>query len=69
MSATCFERQSVHREEDLYIQFYSISFKHIYKQSGRSQDKTGCTSPPEDEHLDEHFVFNNFFPKIVSFIR
>ena len=44
-------------KEDLYMQFYDISFMHPYKQSGRLQDvseyhKTACTSLPEDEHLD-----------------
>jgi len=35
VSSTCFERPSVHPQEDLYIQFYGISFMRPYKQSGR----------------------------------
>jgi hypothetical protein len=38
VSATCFEHPSVHPREDLYIQFYGISFMHPYEQSGRWQD-------------------------------
>jgi len=38
VSSTCFEHPSVHPQEDLYIQFYGISFMHPYKQSGRWQD-------------------------------
>jgi len=38
VSSTCFEQPSVHPQEDLYMQFYSISFVHLYKQSGRCQD-------------------------------
>jgi len=37
-SSTCFEHPSGHLQEDLYMQFYGISFKHPYKQSGRWQD-------------------------------
>ena len=40
------EHPSVHLQEDLYMQFYGISFMHPYKQSGRWQDVL------EDEHLD-----------------
>ena len=32
---TCFEHPSVHLQEDLYMQFYGISFIRPYKQSGR----------------------------------
>jgi len=32
------EHPSVHLQEDLYMQFYGISFMHPYKQSGRWQD-------------------------------
>jgi len=35
---TCFEHPSVHPQEDLYMQFYGISFMHPYKQSGQWQD-------------------------------
>ena len=38
MSSTCFEQPSVHPQEDLYMQFYGISYVHPYKQSGRCQD-------------------------------
>jgi len=38
LSSTCFEHPSVHPQEDLYMQFYGISFTHPYKQSGRWQD-------------------------------
>jgi len=38
VSSTCFEHPSVHPQEDLYMQFYAISFIHPYKQSGRWQD-------------------------------
>jgi len=38
VSLTCFENPSFHPQEDLYIQFYGISFMHSYKQSGRWQD-------------------------------
>ena len=38
MSSTCFEHPSVHPQEDLYMQFYGISFVRPYKQSGRWQD-------------------------------
>jgi len=31
VSSTCFEHPSVHPQEDLYIQFYGISFMHPYK--------------------------------------
>ena len=37
-SSTCFEHPSVHPQEDLYMQFYGISFMHLYKQSGRLTD-------------------------------
>jgi hypothetical protein len=35
VSSTCFEHPSVHSQDDLYTQFYSISFMLPYKQSGR----------------------------------
>jgi len=38
VSSTCFEHPSVHPQEDLYMQFYGISFIYPYKQSGRCQD-------------------------------
>jgi hypothetical protein len=38
VSWTCFERPSVHSQEDLYLQFYGITFTHPYKRSGRWQD-------------------------------
>jgi len=54
VSSTCFEHPNVHPQEDVYIQFYGISFMRPYKQSGRWQDvlDTACTSLPEDERLD-----------------
>ena len=33
-----FEHPSFHTQEDLYMQFYGISFMHPYKQSGRWRD-------------------------------
>ena len=41
VSSTCFEHPSVHPQEDLYSQFYGISFMHPNKQSGRWQDVFG----------------------------
>jgi len=38
VSSTCFENPSVHPQEDLYMQFYGISFMQPYKQCGRRQD-------------------------------
>jgi len=38
MSSTHFEHLNVHPHEDLYMQFYGISFEHPYKQSGQCQD-------------------------------
>jgi len=35
---TCFEHPRVHHQEDLYMQFYIISFMHPYRQPGRWQD-------------------------------
>ena len=35
VSSTCFEHQSAHPQEDLYMQLYGISLMHPYKQSGR----------------------------------
>ena len=35
LSSTCFEHPSVYPQEDLYMQFYGISFMHPYKQPGR----------------------------------
>jgi len=35
LSSTHFEQSSVHPQEDVYMQFYGISFMHQYKQSGR----------------------------------
>ena len=37
-SSTCFEHPSIRPQEDLYMQFYGISFMHPYNQSGRCQD-------------------------------
>jgi len=53
LSSTCFEQPSVHPQEDLYMQFYGISFMHPYKQSGRWQDvfdtqTLGCLKHVED---------------------
>jgi len=46
VSSTCFEHPSVHPQEDLYMQFYGISFMHPYKESGWWQDvlKVSSTS-------------------------
>jgi len=41
-SSTCFEHPSVHPQEDLYMQFYGVSFKHPYKQCGPAFDQTAC---------------------------
>jgi len=38
LSSICFERTSVHPQEDLYMQFYGIYFMRPYKQSGRWQE-------------------------------
>jgi len=38
VSSTCFGHPSVYPQEDLYVQFYGISFMYPYKQSGRWQD-------------------------------
>jgi len=38
VSLTCFEHPRVYPQEDLYMQFYDISFMHPYKQPGRWQD-------------------------------
>jgi len=38
VSSTCFEHPSVHPQENMYMQFYVISFIYPYKQSGRWQD-------------------------------
>jgi len=34
VSSICFEHPSIHPQEDLYMQFYGISFMHPYMQSG-----------------------------------
>jgi len=39
MSSTYFEHLSFHPQEDLYVQFYVVSFMHPYKQTGRWQDE------------------------------
>jgi len=36
--STCFEHPSVHPQEDLYMQFYGISFMKPYEQSSHYQD-------------------------------
>jgi len=38
VSPTYFELPSFHPQEDLYMQFYGISFMHPCKQSCRWQD-------------------------------
>ena len=50
MSSTCFDHPSVHPQEDLYMQFYGISFMHPFKQSGRWQEVLDTDN--DDEHLD-----------------
>jgi len=61
-----FRTSSVHPKEELYMQFYGISFMHpytkyqahpainqtAYKDAWKKYHKTSCTSLPEDEHLD-----------------
>jgi hypothetical protein len=46
VSSTCFEHPSVHPQEDLYVQFYGISFIHPYKQSGEWQDVLDTQAHP-----------------------
>ena len=38
MCSTRFEHPNVQPQEDLYVQFYGISFMHPYKQSGHWKD-------------------------------
>jgi len=45
LSSTCFEQPRIHPQEDLYVQFYDISFMQPYKQSGRWQDVFGNYCP------------------------
>jgi len=48
MSSACFEHPSIHPQEDLYMQFYGISFMPPYKQAGRWQNvlaRTSCHRP------------------------
>jgi hypothetical protein len=56
VSWTCFEHLSVHLHEDLYMQFYGISFMLKLLKSLisalKKYHKTVCTSLSEDEHLD-----------------
>jgi hypothetical protein len=35
LSSTCFEQPSVHPQEDFYMQFYGITFKHPYNQAAK----------------------------------
>ena len=51
MSSTCFEHPSVHPQEDLYMQFYGISFIHPYKQSGGCQDVFDTETRPDIDIL------------------
>jgi len=48
VSPTCFEHPSVHPQEDLYMQFYSISVMQLYQQSGRRQDLFDQANPAID---------------------
>jgi hypothetical protein len=41
VSLTLFEHLRVHLQEDLYIQFYGITYIHPYKQTGRFEDVLG----------------------------
>ena len=55
VSSTYFEHPSVDPQEDLHMQFYGISFMHLYKQSDRCQDvlggwTVGCSKHVEDTH-------------------
>ena len=53
LSSLCFEHRSVNPQEDLYMQFYGISFMHPYRQSRLWQNvHPACTGLPEDEHLN-----------------
>jgi len=36
VSSTCFEHPSIHPQEDLYMQFYGISFMHPYMHMFRT---------------------------------
>jgi len=38
VSFKCSEHPSVQPQEDMYMQFYGISFVHPYKQCGRWKD-------------------------------
>ena len=68
MSSTCFERPSVHPEEDLYVQFYAISFIHPYKQSGQWKDVSGT-----DRYLVWRWLFLPAFfitpYRCISFVQ
>ena len=62
MSSTCFERPSVHPQEDLYIQFYAISFMYKYKQSGRWQAVLGTGIKHILSTSTSHDVLQNVMP-------
>jgi hypothetical protein len=47
--STRFELPNVHPQEDLYMQFYGISFMQPHKQSGRRQDILHQENPDIDQ--------------------
>ena len=58
MSSTGFEHRSVNPQEDLYIQFYGISFVHPCKQFGGWRDAL-ATHPVIDEtaYMDAWYMY------------
>jgi len=63
VSSTCFDNSIVHPQEDLYMEFYGVSFIAVWSPAlsstrlliwiqWKKYHKTACTSLPEDEHLD-----------------
>ena len=48
-----FLKPSVHPQEDLHIQFYSISFVHPYKKSDRCQDICDSADYQKHTHVDQ----------------
>jgi hypothetical protein len=57
VSSTCFEHQNVHPQEDLYMQFYCISFTYLYKQSGRWQK---YQAHPATDHTAYTYVWKKY---------
>jgi len=48
------EHPSVHHQEDLYMQFYCVSFMHPYKESGRWQDVFDQKHIPHCAFIESH---------------